>query len=323
MSTETSNIAKPTSSSTPTAPALAPTITLGFVALQRTSTEYVSETRTETRHAAKLVPIRVRSTAADDVFVPLAEDITLSANIAMVDVTFRPVRGADVVLPKEKETSDTLDSTRTIEFTPARIPVFGLVRTKAGKLVLVDVDDELSLPTNHELVGSVSAPVGTHALDVYDKKTDELYRLGYSFPNTVQPDWIQLALDRREQILAERAAERREREAERRAEVEEAARVKKEKRELEASLTKPAATFATSDKEVVYRLQELYAARYLRRIAVSHSAPDQLYLVEDPENLGPAIAVNVAAKRGELGINADAYFERERDAREYAASLQK
>jgi hypothetical protein len=80
--------------------------------------------------------------------------------------------------------------------------------------------------------------------------------------------------------------------------------------------------FSTSDKEVVYQIQEAYAAKYRRPATVS-IAPDQSYLVEDPENLGPATAFNVATKRGELGIYADAHFERERDAREYAESLQR
>jgi hypothetical protein len=99
--------------------------------------------------------------------------------------------------------------------------------------------------------------------------------------------------------------------------------VKKEKLEWEASLAKPVPTFATSDKEVVYQMQEAYAIKYRRRIAVTRSASDQPYFVEDPENVGPAIAEGVAAKREELGSAADAHFERERDAREYAASLQK
>jgi hypothetical protein len=158
---------------------------------------------------------------------------------------------------------------------------------------------------------------------VYDRATDEMYRLGYSFPNTTQPDWVQLVLDRRAQTLGDRAAERREREAERRAEMEEAARVKKEEREREISRAKPIPTFATSDKEVVYQLQEAYAAKYGRRIVVSRSGPDQPYLVEDPENFGPPIAEGVAAKREEFGAGADGQFERERDAREYAASLRK
>jgi hypothetical protein len=149
-----------------------------------------------------------------------------------------------------------------------------------------------------------------------------MYQLGYVFPNTIQPDWVQLALDRREAVLAERAAERREREAERQAEMEEAARLKKEELEWEANRAKPIPVFSTFDKEVVSQTQEAYAAKYRRPVSVS-IAPDHSYLVEDPENLGPAIAVNVAAKREELGINADAHFERERDAREYAASLQK
>jgi hypothetical protein len=319
MSTDTSNIAK---SATPTnTNTFSPTITLGFIALQRTSTEHVGEMRKQTRHSARLVPIRVRSIATDDVFVPLAEEITLSADAELVDVIFRPVRGADVVLPEEKGASS--DSAPTLEFTPARIPAFGLVRTRGGKLVLADLDGEISLPADSELVGAISAPVGTHALDVYDRSTDEMYRLGYSFPNTIQPDWIQLALDRRQQTLADRAAERREREAERRAEMEEAVRVKKEKLEREANRAKPAPTFATADKEVVYQMQEAYAAKYLRRIEVSRSAPDQPYLVEDPETFGPAIAEGIAAKREELGAGADAHFERERDAREYAASLQR
>jgi hypothetical protein len=75
----------------------------------------------------------------------------------------------------------------------------------------------------------------THALDMYDKKIDEMYRLGYSFPNTIQPDWIQLALDRREEVLAERAAERREKEAERRAEMEAEQEKEKARREYEAA----------------------------------------------------------------------------------------
>jgi len=318
----TSNVAKPASSTNTTTPALSPTITLAFVALQRTSTEHVGETRKQIRHTARLAPLRVRSIAAEDAFVPLAEDITISVDAKLIDVTFRPVRGADIVLPGEKGDASS-SAAPTIEFTPARIPAFGLVRTQTGKLVLVDVDEEITLPPGFELVGGVSAPVGTHALDVYDRSTDEMYRLGYSFPNTIQPDWAQLALDRREQTLADRAAERREREAERRSEMEEAARVKKEKLEREARAAKPVPTFATSDKEVVYQMQEAYAAKYLRRVDVSRSGPDQPYLVEDPENLGPAIAERVAARREELGPGADAYFERERDAREYAASLQK
>jgi hypothetical protein len=148
-----------------------------------------------------------------------------------------------------------------------------------------------------------------------------MYRLGYSFPNTIQPDWTQLALDRREQTLADRSAERREREAERRAEMEEAARVKKEKLEREARAAKPVPTFATSDREVVQQIRESYIDRYRGSVDVIQRESD--YLVEDPENFGPAIADRVAAKREELGSGADAYFERERDAREYAASLQK
>jgi hypothetical protein len=47
------------------------------------------------------------------------------------------------------------------------------------------------------------------------------------------------------------------------------------------------------------------------------------YLVEDPENFGPAIAEGVAAKREQSGPGADAQFEREREAREYAVSIQR
>jgi hypothetical protein len=322
MSTETKIIAKPTSSTNTTTPTLSPTITLGFVALQRTFDEHVGETRKQTRHAASLVPLRVRSIAADGAFVPLASSIRLDSSSVVIDSTFRPVAKADIALPGEKNTGQ---QHQTLEFDFERIPVFGLVKTRDSQLSLVaiDTDDELTLPLGFEMVGLLAAPVGTHRLKVYDTKTDDAYQLGYVFPNTIQPDWVGLAQARREEVLAERAAERREREAERRAELEEDARVKKEKLEWEASLAKPVPTFATSDKEVVYQMQEAYAVKYRRRIAVTRSASDQPYFVEDPENLGPAIAEGVAAKREELGSGADAYFERERDAREYAASLQK
>jgi hypothetical protein len=313
------NIAKPASSTNATIPT--PTIALGFVALQRTFDEHVGETRKETRHASRLVPIRVRSIAADGAFVSLASPIHLDSNSIVIDTTFRPVAKAEISLPGEKN----IGQHQTLEFDFDRIPVFGLVRTKDRQLSLVaiDTDDELTLPLGFELVGVVSAPVGTHRLKVYDRSTDDEYQLGYVFPNTIQPDWVGLALARREEVLAERAAERREREAERRAEMEETARVKKEEREREISRAKPIPTFATSDKEVVYQLQEAYAAKYGRRIVVTRPTPDQPYLVEDPENFGPPIAEGVAAKREEFGPGADGQFERERDAREYAASLRK
>jgi len=307
------NAANPTSAST---------ITLGFVALQRVSKESIGESRGyRDRRMAKLVPIRVRSISADSAFIPLAKEISLSTDVSVVEATFRPVAKGEIVLPEEKGVDH---SAQTLEFTFERIPVLALIKTRDSQLMLanIDLDDEMQLPPNFELVGVVAAPVGTHSLNVYDKKTDELYLLGYVFPNTIQPDWVQLALDRREGVLAERAAERLEREAERRAELEETAHAKKAKLETAATLAKPVPTFATSDKEVVYQLQEAYAARYRRRVAVTRNAPDQPYLVEDPENFGPSISEKVASGREELGPGADAQFERERDAREYAASLQ-
>jgi hypothetical protein len=80
-------------------------------------------------------------------------------------------------------------------------------------LVAIDTDDELTLPLGFEMVGLLAAPVGTHRLKVYHTKTGDAYQLGYVFPNTIQPDWVGLAQARREEVLAERPAERREREA--------------------------------------------------------------------------------------------------------------
>jgi len=75
---------------------------------------------------------------------------------------------------------------------------------------------------------------------------------------------------------------------------------------------KPTPTFATSDQEVVYRLQEAYAARYLRPIKVFRPQPGQ-FLVEDPETLGPSIAENVASERAKYGDEADVRLDPERE----------
>jgi hypothetical protein len=285
-------------------PAHAPSqeIALGFAALQSTRTESLGETRNHARHSARLVPIRVRSIATDDVFVPLAKDIVLSPGTELVGVIFRPVRGGDVVLPDQRNASPL----HSLEFTPARISAFGLVRTSEGKLVLADVDGELSLPSADELVGVIAAPVGTHALDVYDPKTDEMYRIGYSFPNTIQPDWVQLALDRRESVLAERAAERREREAERRAELE----AEQERERAAATPAKPIPTFETSDIEVVRRIRAQYNYQTIR-IETSGTSESLRYHVEDFNNFGPSHAAAVADEREEFarnGIDADEAF---------------
>jgi len=114
-------------------------------------------------------------------------------------------------------------------------------KTKDSQLTLVAIDtnDEPTLPLGFEMVGLLAAPVGTHEVKVYDTKTDDAYQMGYLFQHMIQLDWVGLVQARREEVLAERAAERREREAKRRAELEEDARVKKEKLEWEASLVKP------------------------------------------------------------------------------------
>jgi hypothetical protein len=168
MGTET-NIAKSassTSSTKPSTPALS--LTLGFVGLQRTSIEHMGETRTRDRHAARVAPIRVRSVAAGDAFVPLASPIQLETSVAVVEATFRPVTKGEIVLPKEKSTDGVDTSAPTLEFTFDRIPVFGLVKSRDSQLMLVaaDVDDETQLPPDFELVGVLSAPVGTHSLHV-------------------------------------------------------------------------------------------------------------------------------------------------------------
>jgi hypothetical protein len=321
MTAATGNTAKPNSSANPT-PTPSQTLTIGFVALQRSTKESLGETRgTRDRHAGKLVPIRVRSIAVDGPFIPLAQDITLSTSTSVAGVTFRPVRGAEIALPEEKGTAHAAAS---LEFSFDRIPAFGLVRNRSGQLMLADmgIDAELSLPPDFELVGVVAAPVGTHSLSVYDKRTDELYQLGYVFPNTIQPNWVELAMSRRDQTLAERAAERRQRETEKHAELEAEARAKKAEVEASSAASQPAPTFATSDLEVVYRLKETYAARYLRPINVFRPQPGQ-FLVEDPENFGPSIAENVASERATYGDEADVRFEREREARDYAASVRR
>jgi hypothetical protein len=308
----------PTPNAQPSSPPN-PSIDLGYAAAQREyQTQRGESSGMQTHRTAKLVPLRVKSVAmADSEFIPLATAHSL-AGCRVVGVTWRPVKEEKISLP-------SVETKTGLEFQHKTIQAFGVVLTNAGQLVVLPANGlEQPLPSGFDLVGTIPAPKGTHLLRVHDRVTDEeIYTLGIVFPNTVQPDWIGLALDRREKVLAELAEERREREAERRAELEEDARAKKDKLEREARAAKPVPTFATFDKEVIYSMQEAYAVKYHRLADVTRSAPDQPYRIEDPDTLGPAIAVSVAAKREELGSAADAHFERERDAREYAASLQK
>jgi hypothetical protein len=288
-----------------------PSIDLGYAAAQRKYETPIGPASNRKDRAAKLVPLRVKSVAtADSEFIPLASTHSL-AGYHVVGVTWRPVKEEKISLP-------SVEMKTGLEFQHKTIQAFGVVLTNAGQIVLLPANGlEQPLPSGFDLVGTIPAPKGTYLLRVHDRVTDEeMYTLGIVFPNTVQPDWVELAKDRRERVLAEQEEERREREAERGAEMEEVERAKKEKLEREASRAKPVQTFATSDKEVIYQMQEAYAARYLRRIEVSRSGPDQPYLVEDPENFGPAIAERVAAKREELGPGAESYFERERDRAE-------
>ena len=109
--------------------------------------------------------------------------------------------------------------------------------------MLLDNEEEASRPDNVELVGVVTAPVGTHVLNVYDPLLDERYPLGYQlgvvFPNTTQPNWAELALKHRENIEGELAAERAEQEGEDRAEAERLADAEREKLELAEILAMP------------------------------------------------------------------------------------
>jgi len=75
---------------------------------------------------------------------------------------------------------------------------------------------------------------------------------------------------------------------------------------------------------VLHQLQKKYAHRFGGPVSVrrgEQEGPGCSLCVEDPENAGPAIAGIVAKRRIELGSIADAEFECERDARQYADSL--
>jgi hypothetical protein len=323
MSTKASK--NPDSNSTPTPTPNAqpssppnPSIDLGYAAAQREyQTQRGESSGMQTHRTAKLVPLRVKSVAmADSDFIPLATAHSL-AGYHVVGVTWRPVKGDEMISFPPAETKTGL------EFHHKTIQAFGVVLTRTGQLVLLPANGlDQKLPDGSELAGTIPAPKGTHLLRAHDRVTDEeMYTLGIVFPNTVQPDWVGLALDRREKVLAELEEERREREAERRAEME-AERLAK----VEASKPpKPMPTFETSDIEVVRRMRSNYGYLSLN-IETSGSGESLRYHVDDPNGFGPGLAAAVADERAELeraNVDADAEFAKRRDrADEHARAMQ-
>ena len=289
-----------------------PSIDLGYAAAQREYEEQFGEAGKRKHRAAKLVPLRVKSGAmADSDFIPLATAHSL-AGYHVVGVTWRPVKGDEMISLPSVETKTGL------EFHHKTIQAFGVVLTRAGQLVLLPANGlDQKLPDGSELVGTIPAPKGTHLLRVHDRVTDEeMYTLGIVFPNTIRPDWIGLALDRREKVLAELAEERREREAERIAELDAERLAAKHAADRAAAPPwyETSRTWRTNDTEVIRRIAEANGLIPTRTRSLFDDMDEIVgTLVEDPNGNGATIEAEVERIRSERAKTADDYFARERE----------
>jgi hypothetical protein len=240
------------------------------------------------------------------------DQVNSLSSYRIVGTTWRPVKGDEIISLPSAETKTGL------EFHHKTIQAFGVVLTRAGQLVLLPANGlDQKLPDGSELVGTIPAPKGTHVLRVHDRVMDEdIFTLGIIFPNTVQPDWVQLALDRREKVLAELAEERREREAERIAELD--AERLAAKRAADRAAAPPwyetSRTWRTNDTEVIRRIAQANGLIQTRTHNLFDDTDEIVAtVVEDPNGNGAAIEAEVERIRAEHGADADAHFKRERE----------
>jgi hypothetical protein len=265
----------------------------------------VGDTRREWQRKAKIVPLKIRSVETEKVFIDPVEEIALG-NFSIVGVTAASATVSDAKVPPHEEPEK-------LEIDFHLVQNLAILSTRENTLVLADFDDEeITLPSDTKLVGVVPAPSGTFHVSAYDDATLENFKLGYHVNGTPSPNWVALALARREATLNERRRVQHEKDEKRRLAAEHAEQeaATAQKRQAEA---KPVPVFETTDYEVTVRLREAY------RPALIHvKKSGGKYLVEDVERHGQAIAVAVQAERAELrkqNADPDRVFAKRREER--------
>ncbi len=255
----------------------------------------------------QLVPILVASHAnSEPVVLP-------DKSISMVEYSGWEVR--DVSSARAQTLSPALLPTNADGLTFSRRPIeaFAVVLQSSNAIVLVALGhDEEEISGNVSLLGTVVAPAGTYVIHVTDAKVGDMWseQLGFSLPSTLQPNWREIALDRRAQLEAEQAEERREREAERLAAEEEAKRAAEDKKTLsEFDWKASVRVWRTKDQVVVQRLIDS-SRHYQPRVEPEFDDNDNPigWVVEDQFGNGPSIEQEVQRIRAERGDAADAYF---------------
>jgi hypothetical protein len=283
-------------------------VTIAHIALSRDKNMSIGENRKDIRKETKLVALKVRSVETEGFFIELVEEIALG-NFSIVGITHVLVAESDASVP-------SLAEPEGLEINRHPVQSLGIVRTRDKKLMLAVIGDkEVTLPPDTELVGVALAPTGTFHVSAYDDSTLENFKLGYHINGTPSPNWVALALARREKTLNERRREEREKEGKRRQASERAAQeaaAAQMRREAEAI---PGEMFTTKDREVAAQLRAAYRLQIVQSKRAKDANGQVVFRIEDPEGHGPGIAAAVATKRKELAAqheDADAWFERQR-----------
>lgn len=295
------------------------TITLGYVTIQRAVEESAGETRKRLSQFARVVPITVRSGYNPTRVIVPVNEISLAGGWEMVGITSTPdlASSPNIALPAQE---------RGFEFSFERLPVLALIQ-RDNKLLLANlgIGSAIDLPPNTSVVGLISLPVGTISLSAYDPKTDTEFQLGYSFPQTTQPDWLAIATERRDARLAQLAQEKRAREHEKAAEAERESRESERANSRESVLDTPVPMFETNDKWVKHFLLQTYADNHqlVRSTQRVDAKGETVYVIEDPSGLGESVEEYVLSRRDEFVATdrePDVAFAQETDAK-YESSL--
>jgi hypothetical protein len=279
-------------------------ITIGYVALGHSEKVFIGETRTEPRCQAKLVALKLRSVETEGMFIEPIEEVALG-QLSVRGVTPAIAATADASVPRLEEPEGL-----EINFHP--VQSLGIVRTRENKLVLAHLgEDEITLPPDTELVGVAPSPAGTFHVSAYDDATLEKFKLGYRVNGTPSPNWVALALARREKTLAERRRVQHEKDEKRRQAADRAAQEARAAQKRRAAEAMPIEMFETADSEVASRLREAY-----RPALVQGKKVGGKYFIEDPEDLGTEITVAVQSERQTLreqNIDPDTVFVKRRE----------